>query len=392
MLMPRIMKLHRVKIRSLQGGGCATAWLACPDSEVSLVGVMDRSPCDIWCPTGAVMLPGIFEWGCMSQYKLGRVWGDIVWCKGDSDSESDAEYAGIEQPPIIHQLKRILDEYRNDVQIIKVRNCEYRNDVQIIKVRNCEYRNDVQIIKVRNCEYRNDVQIIKTGNCEYRNDVQIIKVRNCEHMNDVQIIKIRNCENRNDVQIIKTDLPGKKLNDVQIIKVRKCKYRNDVQIIKVRNCEYRNDVQIIKVRNCKNLLVQECCTDLQGKKLNDVQIMKVGTCEYRNDVQIIKVGMMYTAARNDVQIMKVGNCEYRNNVLIIKVRNSEHSNDVPIIKIIKTDNYHKNKNADDAGATELKVLYEGDTFNHEDGGKKARYRKFFQAFARFTAATRRMIR
>ncbi|WAR13979.1 SACS-like protein, partial [Mya arenaria] len=39
--------------------------------------------------------------------------------QGDSDSESDAEYAGIEQPPIIDQLRRILDEYRNDVQIIK---------------------------------------------------------------------------------------------------------------------------------------------------------------------------------------------------------------------------------------------------------------------------------
>ncbi|WAR13975.1 SACS-like protein [Mya arenaria] len=38
---------------------------------------------------------------------------------GDSDSGSDAEYAGIEQPPIIDQLRRILDEYRNDVQIIK---------------------------------------------------------------------------------------------------------------------------------------------------------------------------------------------------------------------------------------------------------------------------------
>ena len=38
----------------------------------------------------------------------------------DSDSESDVEYAGIEQPPIIDQLRRILDEYRNDVQIIKV--------------------------------------------------------------------------------------------------------------------------------------------------------------------------------------------------------------------------------------------------------------------------------
>ena len=38
----------------------------------------------------------------------------------DSDSDSDVEYGGFEQPPIIHQLRRILDEYRNDVQIIKV--------------------------------------------------------------------------------------------------------------------------------------------------------------------------------------------------------------------------------------------------------------------------------
>jgi len=38
----------------------------------------------------------------------------------DSDSESDIEYARIEQPSIIDQLRRILDEYRNDVQIIKV--------------------------------------------------------------------------------------------------------------------------------------------------------------------------------------------------------------------------------------------------------------------------------
>ena len=41
---------------------------------------------------------------------------------GDRSSESEdlVEYSGIEQPPLLQQLRRILDEYRNDVQIIKV--------------------------------------------------------------------------------------------------------------------------------------------------------------------------------------------------------------------------------------------------------------------------------
>jgi hypothetical protein len=38
----------------------------------------------------------------------------------DSDTENIEEFSGIEQPPLLEQIKRILDEYRNDVQIIKV--------------------------------------------------------------------------------------------------------------------------------------------------------------------------------------------------------------------------------------------------------------------------------
>ncbi|XP_060582871.1 sacsin-like isoform X2 [Ruditapes philippinarum] len=37
----------------------------------------------------------------------------------DSDTENIEEFSGIEQPPLLEQIKRILDEYRNDVQIIK---------------------------------------------------------------------------------------------------------------------------------------------------------------------------------------------------------------------------------------------------------------------------------
>ena len=38
---------------------------------------------------------------------------------GDTDSEVE-EYSGMEQPPLIRQLKTILAEYPDDGQIIKV--------------------------------------------------------------------------------------------------------------------------------------------------------------------------------------------------------------------------------------------------------------------------------
>ena len=38
---------------------------------------------------------------------------------GDTDSEVE-EYSGMEQPPLIKQLKTILAEYPDDGQIIKV--------------------------------------------------------------------------------------------------------------------------------------------------------------------------------------------------------------------------------------------------------------------------------
>ena len=40
--------------------------------------------------------------------------------EGDSDSEVE-EYSGMEQPPLIKQLKTILAEYPDDGQIIKVK-------------------------------------------------------------------------------------------------------------------------------------------------------------------------------------------------------------------------------------------------------------------------------
>ena len=46
-------------------------------------------------------------------------WQDVFYTL-DSNTESIEEFSGIEQPPLLEQIKRILDEYRNDVQIIKV--------------------------------------------------------------------------------------------------------------------------------------------------------------------------------------------------------------------------------------------------------------------------------
>ena len=53
---------------------------------------------------------------CYSCFVSNYILFDIV----DSDTQSIEEFSGIEQPPLLEQIKRILDEYRNDVQIIKV--------------------------------------------------------------------------------------------------------------------------------------------------------------------------------------------------------------------------------------------------------------------------------